>query len=605
MQRVAVVYAVAALAAPDRTGECVCDVTAKGCDTNCCCDPDCKEGVEAIQYVRFGFTRCKKEKYGSRRGVMCVNPKPGDMFEPYWINEYKNVEATYNSEEEYYSRQVYTDQDDAEQSQVCIVYDNTKLDDASYDELKLPMTLDELLGVEDNAPGRNVWAFNRDGTPEDKGYGWYRAGDRVVGLRRGIMLPYLPMPTDAGGRCRDDTPVYWMKNVWAGDQQCTRRGSVEEVCGLVNTRDWQDLRVARVPEKILAELTPGALVGEAFAGEVRYVNAATGEPINGIPATEYRDSQCFNAVKRVDMAFRVSYHDWIPPETSRPMFRELALKDLSFKLTVHVADTLDQTPFVQYFQATWTQREDGEANDAIPTPRAGNPGYRRGATLLTHRLGADGSVPTSPFTLPLGSLCRGQFPATGQPVTFLYDVVSSGCMVEMDLAQFRSACGRGGTALLDTFGPEKAVDGDNTTFAVYGNSVPGEEGDWMRVTPHVAPPDGVGLFRPVQRSCVFLVGYDYTFVVRRIGKVYNPQDVIAGVVRRPVYSTFRYTASEHGGAKQRYLLRWRASFVRQGEVGINEDAIEPPPLLPVVSDDIFYPFKVIGQGDAPVPESEL
>ena len=107
----------------------------------------------------------------------------------------------------------------------------------------------------------------------------------------------------------------------------------------------------------------------------------------------------------------------------------------------------------------------------------------------------------------------------------------------------------------------------------------------------------------VRSSCEFLVGYEYTVVLRRTGKVYNPQDVIAGVKRTPIYSTWTYTNTLDDTHNQKFLLQWRLSFIRDTNIGTEGDAIESPPFLPIVSDDIFYPFHIVER--ASVPETEL
>eukprot|EP01059_Diplonema_ambulator_P031952 TRINITY_DN603_c0_g3_i1.p1 TRINITY_DN603_c0_g3~~TRINITY_DN603_c0_g3_i1.p1 ORF type:complete len:572 (+),score=179.92 TRINITY_DN603_c0_g3_i1:40-1716(+) len=548
------------LATVDRSGDCVCDLTSVVCDMNCCCDPDCNENT-----VMYSFTRCEKEKYGARKGVRCTEP-PVSLLEPHWINPRGGVDAVYNSDEEYYSRVIKTRASEAEKAEVCIVHDNLGLDDSSYNPQ--PVTRADLLSLNEN---RNLWNFirgpntnwvppNGDGPNQLPGT-WYRAGDVLNAQQSdGVLFP-LPLPSDVNGVCNDHTPAYFLLDNIEGTT-CTRTGSLETLCSWALSAAAWDIK----------------LDGNQ---ELTYTN--------GQPPTEWdsASSTCTNAVLQVNMV--VGYQVTADGGSG-------STKITSFKVALTLGSvTAADLPLNQKHTITWLGPDDDKTTQ--PTLYSGNPGYKRGTPINAMQ----GDVTTT-FRLPMGYDCSS---TEDDEVRFLFNVVGTGCSVELDLQEFGELCQAGvkdPEVLINT-----KVQGwpNPVRVATYGNSEPyaTTPGDWTQIEADSLVPNDASKLA-TNRQCKFMVGYDYTFVLRRMGRVYNPQDFIGGVLKTPVYSTWTFS-KRSPGAKQRFNLRWRASFIRKSDDNVKSDAIEAPPLLPVVSDDIFYPFHIDRNPPTPVEDSEL
>ncbi|KAJ9463534.1 hypothetical protein DIPPA_26845 [Diplonema papillatum] len=584
-------------AAAQEVGSCVCDLTSVVCDANCCCDPDCRSDGNA-EIVHLAFTMCRKEQFGSKRAVECEEP-PVSALEPFYINPYGNVKAVFNSEEEYYSREITTRSTNSEKSTVCIVYDNVGLDDASYESLSGgltdPAALLEQINADEN---RGVWNFERSpvldwvlpgaGGENQLPGTWYRVGDRVVAVQftEGRIEPYLYLPQDVSGVCNDQVPALFLESVLPDEPRlCTRTGVLADVCSAASSRSnvliskWRSIGIApplsrgRVAASYLTDAVRGTLV---------IVDDETGVQLGDATETVYDagSSVCANAV--VNVTLDIGYR-FLETNAADRYVTE------SFVITVRVRNVAT-LPLTQQHSIIWRPF----SQEGLPRARSGNPGYRRGTPIPAVDDAAQPSAPYD-FALPFGYRCQD---AVNKPVRFLHNVVSTGCTIELDFDQFRQRCVQEDVV-------QQSLPADLATPAgvgIYGNSDSAIPSQWVAVANDTTIPDGVGLLPDdVTRTCTVLVGYDYTFVLRRIGRVYNPQDVIEGVLRTGVYATWMFTTHEPGGL-QKFALRWRASFVRSSQVNINDDAIEAPPLLPTVSDDIFYPFR---RAREPTEDEEL
>ena len=339
---------------------------------------------------------------------------------------------------------------------------------------------------------------------------WYRVGDRIYAVHRatGVAAPFLPLPRDIdGGFCDDSVPAFFLDSQLEGeDVGCTRAGTVEAECaGGLSIARWRDLALAGPP----ALQTPADFVATAVAAAVSVVDAATGAAVAEPPLafTYYRTGVCYNAVRRVAMEVEYVFsEDQNKYETT------------AFRIVLHVGE-VSATPVVQQHTIFW--RPSGVSG--TPVRRSGNPGYTRGVAIPTlpppPAAGAPAGTPGS-FGLPLGLACSAAATAA-VPVDFLHDVVSTGCSVELSLAEFSALCVQGD--VLEKHGGAAAATAVGRV-AMYGNADPTVAADWTDVVARDVPPaSGAGVYDSVMRSCTFRVGYDYTFIIRRTGKVYNPQ----------------------------------------------------------------------------------
>ena len=563
----------------DRTGDCICDMTSVACDPNCCCDVDCVNGDDSY-IVNLAFTRCKKEKFGSRRGVLCTEP-PVSLLEPYYINPQGSLEAVLNDEEEYYERKLATRNSETEKNAVCILHDNVDLDgmnpplpphqrifcrhfatyvmtltptplpaasplwlsknicfyrtntthiaqrkahcilvsshhlhhhhptDGSYEPLATKLTTSELVEIERESDHRDIWQFQRD-PPSERwatsgtgstnivpGY-WYRVGDKVMAERgpetTDAAVPYLMLPENVDGVCSDRVPAFFMENTLES-KPCTRVGDPETVCvEQLSIKKWQDLRISRPKPPGDTDTTPVAAVVTIYDENG---NVATVQQ-----TTQFQDGLCWYAVKRV--AIEVTYR-FLKPE--QPQRYETASFTIALYLSAPAA-----VPFTQEHTIFWRPL----SKTGTPEQRSGNPGYRRGYTIMgtTSEGGEVPEAEASPFALPLGMNC---IDTTDVPVKFLHNVVASGCYVELTYVQFRTLCGEG--QLFAQYAPTQVT----ARVAKYGNSQRSNADDWVTIDQRSVPPVGTSVINTEERTCIFHVGYDYTVVIRRMGKVYNPQ----------------------------------------------------------------------------------
>eukprot|EP01060_Flectonema_neradi_P001745 TRINITY_DN11072_c0_g1_i1.p1 TRINITY_DN11072_c0_g1~~TRINITY_DN11072_c0_g1_i1.p1 ORF type:complete len:624 (+),score=94.38 TRINITY_DN11072_c0_g1_i1:76-1872(+) len=577
----------------DRTGACICDFTEGLCDANCCCDTDCE-----ARTIYLAFTKCRREQYGSKKGVKCTEP-PVSLLEPYYINPTGAVEAVVNTQEEYYSRKIVTRNTETEKNTVCIVTDNLGLDDSSFRDplTSNPLTtLDSISVIESRSLFRNVWYYDREtyngdwttppsaGTlPESENIlpgVWYRVGDRVTAVRLTdppATMPFLILPKNVNGVCNDITPAYFLRNVISSENNCNRIiTNLEQQCTspMLSISRWRNIGIAP-PEG--PDLTGATLAQQTLPGTVLLVDGS-GTPLADQQIETLFDvgsRSCINAVQSVQLSIRTEY-----PEDQGSTF-------LNFDIVITTTTIPDGSHSLsQNYGVAWLDKN----TDAALFPTAGYsgaPGYVKGDAIRT----ADGL-----FSLPIGFDCAN---AALRGVKFLFDVTSSGCLLSLNRDEFSEACREG---VLGNSLPQGA-SGLPTSIAAFANSDPANVDDWVTI---LSPPqsDRTSFMGTVRSSCEFLVGYEYTVIVRRMGKVYNPQDVIAGVKRDPIYATWTYSnALGDPTNRQKFLLQWRVSFVRDTDIGTEGDAIESPPFLPIVSDDIFYPFHI--KDRSTVSETEL
>eukprot|EP01065_Artemidia_motanka_P015654 TRINITY_DN19393_c1_g1_i1.p1 TRINITY_DN19393_c1_g1~~TRINITY_DN19393_c1_g1_i1.p1 ORF type:complete len:1027 (+),score=294.65 TRINITY_DN19393_c1_g1_i1:55-3135(+) len=232
-------------------GTCMCDVTTLACDANCCCDPDCDEVT-----VRMVFTGCRKQQYGSKNGVRCVEKSliPSGL-EPMYVRR-----GSYESDraDEAREGEVATFEDAFGKSVLCVTTDNSDMDENTYPDPPLDPSWTELRTVVDQAPNRAVywdgessggWSRRDRGDPGNLATlrpdlvgrvlpgppHWYRAGDPVGALQfwppdEAALLPVgLPAPFEVYGFCDPYAPARFLVQR-PEPNQCSARGALEAIC---------------------------------------------------------------------------------------------------------------------------------------------------------------------------------------------------------------------------------------------------------------------------------------------------------------------------------------------------------------------------------------
>ena len=454
----------------DRTGNCICDFTEAYCDANCCCDTDCDSRT-----IFLAFTKCRREKYGDKKGVKCTEP-PVSLLEPFYINPTGSVEAIVNTEDEYYSRQIATRNTEAEKSTVCIVHDNLGLDDSSYNNpltVNPLSTVESITAIESETRFRNVWNYDREtfngdwtsppsaGNQPNSGNVlpgvWYRVGDRVTAVKltpTPTALPYLILPRPLNGICSDATPAYFLRNVILESNSCLRLiTNLRQQCTspLLAISRWLSLGVAP-PEG--PELT-GANLGARSLAAVVTIFDSSGAALDPAVQTTFDEATgtCINAVQSVQISIKSEY----------PVNQGISF--LNFNIIIRTATIQRNTnSFSQNYGVAWLDKNTDLA--LLPIPGySGAPGYVKGDQIRT---------PTGLLSLPFGHDCAT---AGTRQVKFLFDISSSGCLVTLNKQQFTESCREG---ILNRVLPTQTA-ALPVSVAAFANSNPATAEDWTTV----------------------------------------------------------------------------------------------------------------------------
>lgn len=227
-----------------------------------------------------------------------------------------------------------------------------------------------------------------------------------------------------------------------------------------------------------------------------------------------------------------------------------------------------------------------------------SPGYKVRAGTLVSEAGKTAILEReSGFAVPGGG--RACDVVQWKRVSFLYSVVSSGCLVSMTEADLQSVCTSGtGTVISNLI--NQTVDGVGTAFdriARTNDAFTNDTTSWVEIQGlSSALSLTTGTYNEYTRTCQStVIGLHYQFVIARAGAEYNAQDIIVAAFVSPIFGTLRIRneTSFDTDASSPQQFTFKVSFSRynpDSQATIRRRVVAPP-ILPRLDDTIFYPFR--------------
>eukprot|EP00668_Euglena_longa_P014029 GGOE01017994.1.p1 GENE.GGOE01017994.1~~GGOE01017994.1.p1 ORF type:complete len:607 (+),score=155.28 GGOE01017994.1:131-1822(+) len=562
----------------------MCDLTTFFCDANCCCDADCS----AAEVARF--TACLPEVRGSTNIPRCTatstSPEANDAS----------------------AQDPLRDAQQAVDSIFCIERESPNALKAQY--YSAPKPLSEKALQSTVAADAKVATWQRAATSaSSSSVSAFRVGDRlpafalredVGSVSTGNATPtasgFLPVPVRGfGDQCSDFEYARYL--VSRDPEQCIRAGALELLCrGPLNASLLQHLWVS--PTTVAAEETPPSLLPMS----VNFSSTTAASIAPELSTTTWDPSVgCRNAVVgvRYDFAINQSTGDLVGA-TALVILQSIAALN---------GDT-SSTVVAQTHSVTWRNA----GNASAPQPVSGRPGYQEGKSILAAMHGPNDALVALPrgYGVQAGMACGPTSPL--RPLRFLYDVYASGCAEQLTVADFRALCSSAGdvsgtnaTTLPSHLQRALFPGGVPTRIGMFGDSDLSVASDWVNITYQAAPTPELRDLPDGDVECRGLaVGLEVVVVVSRFGTIPNPQDAIVGVettfLQRAV--RWRTATADLNGRNQLWWL-FRLAFIRPTTSQTTaQGGIKPPPLLPTLPVDIFYPFTLtaVSHPDAPADD---
>lgn len=572
-------------------GKCMCDLHRSACDPNCCCDPDCSVEKDV-------FDTCAKEFHSDGRAESCFTKTSATT-----IVRGRQLEE-------------HEDRDRAAGEAVCVYRDNYPNDRASFFAVPDSLSPTDIAAspiVDWKSPSEELTiggTITLLAAVEVDGTGW------VV---RESGNGYLTIPTGGPrGVCKDDVAVIFPRPITR--TTCFREHSTATgLCDQLTADFWRTAAVGVSGNLVtsFADIVPitlhtvdaatGATISTgssapifqsifnnvpppiATTAPVELVNETTAATSRRMEAQQSTSVTCNSVVERFETL--IEYDIGPVPK----------ITNVTVTAYVNVAGIDNVDRFKQEFSVVFRRR--GVASN--PQPRSGNPGYIAGSEVLVGTLlqnGAKAAIQQriGGLAVPVGRKCADK---KFKSVRFLHDVSNSGCAIDLTETEFRDVCvNKRSEALLNAILVPSVTAASalyNTTvsslnrIARTGDAHPFDAASWVEIAsqwPTVTP-----RYAAVRRACDNLVvGLQYIIVVGRAGAEYNPQDVILGAKVEPIIGS--WVLREARGS---VYFNFRVRFVRYDEssVATKSRKVVPPPILPPMDDNIFYPFRRPGRTD--------
>ncbi|KAJ3084717.1 Tectonic-1 [Rhizoclosmatium hyalinum] len=566
-------------------GQCTCDLTLNSCDIGCCCDPDCASLYSSLNFKCTGNTASNDNVVRMCSSLLAmVNPLASTNLVAY---------------------------KDSDSNQLCVVINNSPIKGFYYAD---PGTFYQTDSFFSSQMQMNPYLFSRQSydilstLPSTSGTvnptilaQPYSIGDYLVAQYTdipGYGVFSLPAPSMSGS-CNDGSPA---KFLVPSSKTCNRivpMGTAPDICK------------SGTPFDVSYYLTGFQLV-TSTSTQMSLSSMSCIDPVSGtsvacstiVPFWNTTAAICQNILTSITFNFTYAVSNGattIISVNTTTRFSNLNLPSIS-------------TAVMQSFSAIWTLQ------NSTPQPKSGNPGYQIGkpilfGTLLTQPLPAIAYFPTKQSTLTLpqdiyskGVLGCAQTPGERLEITFGEDVLS-GCTLYytyQDLQQGNCANVRSAAYVAVTGGVQglSKVDVINMV-GKFGNSSLVKVSEWVPVISSNIGDSSQPATNPGTCSSV-LTALDVQFITAKLGSSNNPQSVIIGARIVKTWGAFTYRCilpndcRNVGGLLPRRLQKFRVrasvSFVGvNGGVGIVQPFVPPPPrLIPLLPDDIFYPFSLPG-----------
>ncbi|XP_036360308.1 tectonic-3-like [Octopus sinensis] len=402
-------------------GSCPCDLTAHGCDVNCCCDSDCSSDDQQAFSHCIAFNPIIDDRLCFPENLMTVN--------------------------------VYFKTNVSDDGILCIYYDN-KAERNFYKNPKLVTTEEMFLEYEKRYSGPSYKVQE----PKAPTFGdFYKSGNSIYILGSDYVAGYFTLPTTlATGFCVDNNPAAYLVDK---TQQCVRDlKSLDEECEIsprISAYSYfEDFKIVVTPKvfeesflKMLLNKTADTFdSGSKSANQLGLDLYNSNYTIAISNVTLCSESGCFDPSE-----FNSSANQFAPMLSgsrctnvvNKVVYRFIhngTYGIISVRVTLNLIDlTQSDLPFTQTFT---TEFHELAAEDDTYFRRSGNPGYLKGEPLLA---GTKINLPTGrsiinlssdrtnwltiPQPSPDGS-CSGK---NRVPVNFGVDM-RSGCSLKLKLS---------------------------------------------------------------------------------------------------------------------------------------------------------------------------
>lgn len=381
----------------------------------------------------------------------------------------------------------------------------------------------------------------------------YGPGDFVSAEQSGYSYPWsLPSP-DAYGLCGNTQPIQWLVNT--EQSSCSLYLKISDECSQLSiTKFTSELSISGKTPK----------VSRIFkrTSDFNVLQASTDL------STSVSDCTCQNAV--VQANYTIFTVDQVTVDSIQV---ELVVEDLSsceneYYEQVHSVSFLTNNSEIFY--------------------RSGNPGYQIGKFVIGGFIQSETMISYyengfQVLGIDSSGMCSSKTWYLSPFLTFGEDLVVN-CYLEMDFEELKSLCSAENYVTPTLFFNESLL----TMLGKFGNINASYEDDWIFInnattsTPSFDEASGV---------CSVQTLLAYYIVYTGIGNVRNPQNKIIYASREYKDQTFWQFRNWEKTQKQKFFYTLTFSFIEYEKSEFNYFPPAPNP-LPVMPDDILYPFKI-------------
>ena len=580
---------------------CICDLTAKKCDPNCCCDTECTND----EIERFtNADSCLEDGTSIATSYMCGSDRElSDINLNFPLTYVSTTERTLDS-------------------LLCVSYDNSESKGRYYTDPGYPHE-----SVFNTEKGSKDYSY--ENYANSKNYinslllnSVYNKGDYIpiAGLDgiedsvnddiithyglRSVMGGYLPLPGDSiDGLCSEDGSYVEFENEIIG-QTCTRNillVNAERIC-------QYELSYERITSKLLIGTTPnmkpstsatiglsGGSTGSDFfnvtLNTVTFRNLHDGEEIT---LTNY-DKTAWNSVQKIcentllDLSYTVKYD------------ADGYLKNVDADITLTNLPIDSDTTFVQTYSVLFQNENSAavvtskEKGNIISRSKSGNPGYLVGKPVLggfLKTINSNQAIAMSNRGMTtLGFSPDGTCTNASSDSTINYGTDEmSGCYLSLTREELAELCS-GASTLVDPSTNITTFLSYNASYVgIFGNADPLDVSQWLEIDIKsdaltTSWDDSIGVCTDLPTSI------NYKFLTTPAGSVSSPQNKIISAQIFYTKQTIRWRGSSMDNTlKQRIPFYWTVSFIEYDDTSqINYD-LPNPKLVISLPYDVFYPF---------------
>eukprot|EP00003_Mantamonas_plastica_P014062 TRINITY_DN2441_c0_g2_i3.p1 TRINITY_DN2441_c0_g2~~TRINITY_DN2441_c0_g2_i3.p1 ORF type:complete len:372 (+),score=109.43 TRINITY_DN2441_c0_g2_i3:926-2041(+) len=279
---------------------------------------------------------------------------------------------------------------------------------------------------------------------------------------------------------------------------------------------------------------------------------------------------------------------------------DVVLEDVTLAAAT-AAGSLEQKYSVQFL-------ESGKTASSIRW-KSGNPGYVIGKPVLAGTsVTSSGKTALEVSNVPgdglriIGATSTGSCQSHGTVVNFGQDTQST-CQLQLSLNAMTSGCASIRAQALDYFKGSRTY----THVGKFGDASYLDIGQWLSISGSSFPTLPTASVDPNGVCTSVVVSMDYEFLYARLGARSDPQNRIVGA--RVSYQTAdlrynciggscQYSVMTSATDLQPFVLASTVRFVLLPDQALVEVVPPPPPGLPTLPDDIFYPFTIEVASDA-------